>query len=222
MKAALLRRLLPTIANHNNYQPSRVRLSLVVGLPHWEIWYDFWPRPAYRAMPEAASKPCSAVGQAPKSWSPLALVGLGDGSQPTARLGATPSPLPPRRPLAHAPPSASKHILALVRETRCAYRQTLKSDMPFCPFCRASPDCLAPPPLVPASYSPQFRPAHSCLARLCVRPRERRSSPQSFDSTRASNKLTQGQSLVYQVQSRPAHGQEILAGSSRLPVAGHG
>lgn len=47
--------------------------------------------------------------------------------------------------------SANKHILALVRETRCAYRETLKSDMPFCPFCRASPDCPGPPPLVPAS-----------------------------------------------------------------------
>lgn len=52
--AALLRILEPTIAN---YQPSRLRLSLVVGLPHWEIWYDFWPRPAYRAMPERGSKP---------------------------------------------------------------------------------------------------------------------------------------------------------------------
>lgn len=99
--------------------------GLSCNAPNVEANLVFCPRPGTQVLVTSLPPPFPPP--------PLAL-GLGVMS---------PAHRPP--PLPRCSSAANKQILALVRETRCAYRQTLKSDMPFCPFCRASPDCPGPP-----------------------------------------------------------------------------
>lgn len=141
----------------------------------WEQTLFFCPRPGTQVLVRP-HPPCSSPS--------ASLAGRGRGAE-QHEWSSRPPPTPP--PLAAHAPRQQAHPGTCQRNTLRVPRETLKPDMPFCPFCRASPDCPGPPP------APWFRlailhnfvPPHTLCLRLCIRPRERRSSPQpvSPDST---------------------------------------
>lgn len=178
--------LVPTIAN---YQPSRLRLSLVVGLPLREIWYDFWPRPAYHAMPGRGSKPCfSALGLAPKSlslrpWTWAHTHGWGGtwslGEEETIACPPLGTPSPPSSsPALAAQPATSRPWLLVRRNT---LRVPGNSKVLTCHSAHSAehPQIALPPPLFRLGVSPQFFVPPTLLVTMHPPARERRSSPQS-------------------------------------------
>lgn len=181
-------RCIPGCRLSRSYQPSRLRLSLVVGLPHWEIWYDFWPRPAYRAMPERGSKPCffcprpgtQVLVQPPPPHAPLGpLAGRRRGAERAEHTSGQTAHRPPPPLAAHAPRQQA-HPGTCQRNTLRVPRETLKPAMPFCPILPSIPRLPWPPrPWFRLANLHNFRPAtHSVPATMHPPARERRSSPQ--------------------------------------------